>query len=97
MFCNVVFLSEMQRQCTINRKTGKNLLLNIDRSRPHKDVAIYSRKGKNQYHAILMENINLCNAGEQTEDNLDIGAVAGGKYPFLLEIKLDKMISLLKT
>ena len=44
-----------------------------------------------------MENINLCNAGEQTEDNLDIGAVAGGKYPFLLEIKLDKMISLLKT
>ena len=47
MFCNVVFLSEMQRQRTINRKTGKNLLLNIDRSRPHKDAAIYSRKGKN--------------------------------------------------
>ena len=44
-----------------------------------------------------MENVNLCNAGKQTEDNLHIGAVAGGKYPFLLEIKLDKMISLLKT
>ena len=44
---DVVFLSEMQRQRTINRKTGKNLLLNIDWSRPHKDAAIYSRKGKN--------------------------------------------------